>query len=99
MFNIGTPELVVIIVIALIFLGPQQLPELAKSLGKFMREVKKATNEVNRTIQREANELHELHRETVDEVKKNLDIKAIAEDLSVANQEKPKDVSNNTDKS
>jgi TatA/E family protein of Tat protein translocase len=43
MFDVGLPELLVIIVIALIVFGPNKLPELAKAFGKAMGEFKKAT--------------------------------------------------------
>lgn len=46
MFNIGFTELIAIAVIALVFIGPQQLPEIAKILGKLMGEFRKATNEL-----------------------------------------------------
>ena len=39
-FNIGPMELVVVLVIALLVLGPKKLPEVGKSLGKGMREFK-----------------------------------------------------------
>jgi sec-independent protein translocase protein TatA len=39
-FNIGPMELIVVLVIALIVLGPKKLPEVGKSLGKGMREFK-----------------------------------------------------------
>ena len=44
MFGIGMPELILILAIALIVIGPKKLPDLAKSLGRAMREFKKATN-------------------------------------------------------
>lgn len=44
MFNIGPWELILILVIALIVVGPGKLPEVAKSLGKATREFKKATS-------------------------------------------------------
>jgi TatA/E family protein of Tat protein translocase len=51
MFGIGMPELLLILAIALIVIGPKKLPDLAKSLGRAMREFKKATNEFKETLQ------------------------------------------------
>ena len=45
MFGIGVPELLIILVIALIVIGPKKLPDLAKSLGRALNEFKKATRE------------------------------------------------------
>jgi len=46
MFGIGMPELLLILVVALIVLGPKRLPELARSLGKGLAEFKKSTEEL-----------------------------------------------------
>ena len=51
MLNIGPQELLVILVIALLVVGPQRLPELGRSLGRWMRELRNAQDEVRRTIQ------------------------------------------------
>ena len=51
MFGICMPELLLLLAIALIVIGPKKLPDLAKSLGRAMREFKKATNEFKETIQ------------------------------------------------
>jgi TatA/E family protein of Tat protein translocase len=53
MFNIGLPELLIIVAIALIVFGPNKLPELAKAFGRAMREFKKATEEVKESFEAE----------------------------------------------
>ncbi|HSZ82621.1 MAG TPA: twin-arginine translocase TatA/TatE family subunit [Polyangia bacterium] len=50
MFNLGMGEITVILLLALIFLGPQKLPELATSLGKLIRELRKVTSDVKNEI-------------------------------------------------
>lgn len=59
MFGIGMPELLLILGLALIVLGPKKLPELAKALGKGMAEFRRATDELKdefRQMEREVEE-------------------------------------------
>ena len=53
MFGLGTPELVIILVIALVIFGPRKLPELGRSLGRSIGEFKKASNELRNTLEEE----------------------------------------------
>ncbi|MCP3164617.1 twin-arginine translocase TatA/TatE family subunit [Myxococcus qinghaiensis] len=64
MFNIGAGEMVLIAVAALLILGPQRLPELARAIGKFMREFRRQTDEVRNVVEREFYTMdHELNRD------------------------------------
>ena len=51
--SIGMPELIIILVIALIIFGPRKLPELGRSLGRSINEFKKASNELRSTLEDE----------------------------------------------
>lgn len=53
--SIGTPELIVIGLAALIFLGPRRIPEFARKAGKIMSDLRNATNDFKETWEREVN--------------------------------------------
>ena len=50
---IGMPEMLVILVIALVVFGPRKLPELGRSLGRSLNEFKRASNELRSTLEDE----------------------------------------------
>lgn len=63
--SIGTSELMLIGLVALIVFGPRKLPELARMLGKAMNEFRRSTDEFKQTWEREVNlENEEISRRT-----------------------------------
>ena len=64
MFGIGMPELIVIAIIALLVVGPKRLPDLAKTVGKGLSELRKATEGATETLKENLQ---------MDEIKKNVD--------------------------
>jgi sec-independent protein translocase protein TatB len=70
MFGIGMPEMLLILAIALIVIGPKKLPDLAKSLGRALGEFKKATSELKDSLQIDS-ELKDV-KTTFDEINQDL---------------------------
>ena len=48
MFDVGVPELLLILVIGLVFFGPGKLPEVGKAIGKSLKEFKNASEETDK---------------------------------------------------
>jgi len=51
--NLGMPEMIFILLLALVVVGPKRLPGLARQLGKFMAEFKRASNEFKNQLETE----------------------------------------------
>ena len=56
MLNIGPQELILILIVALVVVGPQRLPELGRSIGKALREFRKIQDDVKDTIKFDLND-------------------------------------------
>ena len=76
MFGIGFPELIIIAVVALIFIGPKNLPGVLRSLGRGLVQVKRATNEVRETVHEEMNQIEQ-----------EIDLKDVKEAATSLNQD------------
>jgi sec-independent protein translocase protein TatB len=77
MFGIGMPEMLLILAIALIVIGPKKLPDLAKSLGRAFAEFKRATSELKETfeIDDELKEVKSTFDHVGKEIKEAMDVK------------------------
>ncbi len=79
MFGIGLPELIVILALALIVLGPEKLPQVARQAARFINELKRASDEFKK----------ELELDKLDDIRKPIKLdKVLGEDLSDLVQKK-----------
>ncbi len=75
MFGIGMPELILILAVALIVLGPKRLPEIARALGKGLAEFRRTTDELKDEL-----------REVEEEIEKPASSQASAEETPTSIQ-------------
>ena len=115
MFGIGMPEILLILAIALIVIGPKKLPDLAKTLGRAMGEFKKATQDFKRSIDieetiKEFNEpvepLNTELKNAVDDAEKeenhdweSNDTEKVSDELDDSDISEPSEPSDRSDKS
>ncbi len=93
MFGIGMTEMLIILAVALIFLGPKKLPELAKSLGRAMGEFKRATADLKQSIESETDmdDVRQSFGEVKEEIKTQVDLAGEVPDPSPPPSEIPPD--------
>ena len=71
MFGIGMNEMMIILVIAVIIIGPRQIPQMARSLGKMAAQFKRATNELRTAVNEEI--AQQIETEELKEIRNSLE--------------------------
>jgi len=95
MFGIGMPELLVILVIAIIFIGPSKLPDVARALGRGMREFRRATDDLKNSIDLEAHVASPEQQPTIhnqQEEQAGVTVSMVDDEISVVGDEEKADV-------
>lgn len=72
-FNMSGGEILIILLVVFIVFGPSKIPELARSLGRVMNEVKKASGDLSREFKKEATAIERDLRKTADDLTKEID--------------------------
>jgi len=78
---IGAPEVMIVVLIVVMLFGADKIPEIARGLGKGMRQIKDATNDIKREINDSA-EKHSVDVDITKDIQKEVD--AVKEDLDEA---------------
>ena len=68
---IGGPEIVIIMLVVVMLFGSKKIPEIARGLGKGIREMKDASNDIRREIRSSANSVNEEVQKVEEELKNN----------------------------
>ncbi len=71
MFGIGTPELILILILALLIIGPKDLPRIGRELGKAFRSFQRAADDVKESITREIEDAGKEAEHALDDEKKS----------------------------
>ncbi|MDH7512142.1 MAG: Sec-independent protein translocase protein TatB [Clostridiales bacterium] len=78
--NIGFPELLIILAIALLIFGPKKLPEVGRSIGRAIREFRRTSDEIKGRIEEEiqAEEFREIKEELKKDIHENEEGKKVS---------------------
>ncbi len=91
LFGVGASEALVVMVLAMIVVGPQRFPEIARHAGRWFRVARRYTNEVMRDVRAAVDEIeHEINEETAElralgDV--SSDLRAVREDVEAVSDE------------
>jgi sec-independent protein translocase protein TatA len=79
---IGAPEILVVLLLVVMLFGADKIPEIARGLGKGMRQMKNATNDIKREIQNSADK-HDLDLDVTKDIQKEIEnVKENIDDLT-----------------
>ncbi|MFH1729653.1 MAG: twin-arginine translocase TatA/TatE family subunit [Pseudomonadota bacterium] len=95
MFGIGSTELIVILIIVLIVLGPKQLPGLARNLGKALAELKGATRDFKENLMEATEDVSSEIKDVKKQLKENI---PTLDDLEKLAEKDEKKTNNKNDK-
>ena len=78
--NIGLPELLIILAIALLIFGPKKLPEVGRSIGRALREFRKTSDEIKEKIEEEiqVDEFRDIKEEFKKDIEENEEGKKVS---------------------
>ena len=102
MFDLGTQELIVIFIVAFLVFGPKKLPELGRTLGKGMRELKSAMKGVRDSFEEAESEVtEEMHKakKDIEKVYEGFEIPDFKKEISKTLSDGPKKKESKTDTS
>ena len=85
MFGLGVTEILVILVVAFLLFGPQQLPEVGRQVGKAVKGLKEATEDVRKSVEPELN----LMQAEMKAVEQDLESSMKEAEESIKNQAEP----------
>lgn len=72
MFNLGFSEILIVGIIALIFIGPKELPDIARVIGRMLNELKRATGDLSTTLLNPKQQLEDELRRSLQSIKEDI---------------------------